>query len=66
VVHAASLTAKQRADLVGFARASYAAQQDSARSAAKEAEDPYGKAVAEFAVAHARAVLKLLDAVPTG
>src|SRR5882757_6959110 len=66
VVHAASLTAKQRGDLVTFARASYAAQQDAARTAAKEAADPYGKAVAEFAVAHARAVLKLLDAVPIG
>lgn len=66
VVHAASLTPKQRADLVSSAKASYAAQQDAARTAVKEAEDPYGKAVAEFAVAHARAVLKLLDAVPTG
>ena len=66
VVHAASLTPKQRTDLVSSAKASYAAQQDVARTAVKEAEDPYGKAVAEFAVAHAKAVLKLLDAVPTG
>jgi DNA-binding PadR family transcriptional regulator len=64
VVHAASLTPKQRGELVASARASYAAQQDAAKVAVKEAEDPYGKAVAEFAVAHARAVLKLLDAVP--
>lgn len=66
VVHAASLTAKQRAELVGAARSSYSAQQDAARASAKEADDPYAKAVAEFAVAHAKAVLKLLDAVPVG
>jgi hypothetical protein len=66
VVHAASLTPNQRTELVSSAKASYAAQQDAARVAVKEAEDPYGKAVAEFAVAHAKAVLKLLDAVPTG
>lgn len=65
LVHAGSLTAKQRAALVESARASYTANADAARTAAKSAEDPYEKAVAEFALAHARAVLKLLDAVPT-
>jgi hypothetical protein len=65
VVHAASLTPKQRVSLVDSARSSYSAQQDAARTAVKEASDPYAKAVAEFAVAQARAVLKLLDAVPT-
>jgi DNA-binding PadR family transcriptional regulator len=65
LVHAGSLTAKQRTAMVDSARASYSADQDEAKQAAKEATDPYEKAVAEFAVAHARAVLKLLDAVPT-
>lgn len=65
VVHAASLTPKQRVTLVDSARAAYSAQQDVAKATAKETSDPYDKAVAEFAVAHARAVLKLLDAVPT-
>lgn len=65
VVHAASLTPKQRGTLVDSARSAYSAQQDAARATAKEANDPYDKAVAEFALAHARAVLKLLDAVPT-
>jgi DNA-binding PadR family transcriptional regulator len=65
VVHAASLSPKQRVALVDSARSTYSAQQDAARATAKETNDPYSKAVAEFAVAHARAVLKLLDAVPT-
>jgi DNA-binding PadR family transcriptional regulator len=66
VVHAASLTPKQRGDLVGSAKASYGAAHEAARASAKESDDPYAKAVAEFAVAHAKAVLKLLDAVPLG
>ncbi len=64
LVHAGSLTAKQRVTLVDSAKVTYSAGQDAARNAAKEATDPYEKAVAEFAVAHAKAVLKLLDAVP--
>ena len=66
LVHAASLTAKQRAALVDSARAAYTADQDAARAAVKAAEDPYAKAVAEFGLAHAKAVLKLLDALPAG
>jgi len=66
VVHAASLSAKQRTALVDSARSAYSAAHDTARISAKEATDPYGKAVAEFAVAHAKAILKLLDAVPVG
>jgi DNA-binding PadR family transcriptional regulator len=64
LVHAGSLTAKQRGSLVDSAKATYSAGQEAARIASKEAADPYEKAVAEFAVAHAKAVLKLLDAVP--
>jgi DNA-binding PadR family transcriptional regulator len=65
LVHAGSLTAKQRQGLVDSARASYGAEQEAARTAVKAAEDAYAKAVAEFGLAHAKAVLKLLDAIPT-
>jgi DNA-binding PadR family transcriptional regulator len=65
LVHAWQLTAKQRATLVSSARADYVAQLDEARTEAKAATDPYLKAAADFAVAHRRAVLKLLDAIPT-
>ena len=66
LVHAGSLTAKQRAGLDRRPRvASYGEEQESAKIAAKTAEDPYAKAVAEFGLAHAKAVLKLLDAIPT-
>ncbi|MGI5502673.1 PadR family transcriptional regulator [Lentzea sp. CA-135723] len=65
LVHAGSLTAKQRESLITTARSTYGQEQESAKSAAKTAEDPYAKAVAEFGLAHAKAVLKLLDAIPT-
>jgi DNA-binding PadR family transcriptional regulator len=65
LVHAGSLTARQRADLVSRARQAYAARLDAARAAARAAGDQYTKAAADFAVAHNRAVLKLLDAIPT-
>ena len=65
LVHAGSLTAKQRQGLIDTARATYGQEQESAKLAAKTAEDPYAKAVAEFGAARARAVLKLLDSVPT-
>jgi len=64
LVHAGSLTAKQRAALVDAARAAYGQELDDARAAVKAAEDPYVKAVAEFGQAHARAALKLVDAIP--
>jgi DNA-binding PadR family transcriptional regulator len=66
LVHAGSLTVKQRAALLDTARATYSADLDASRAAVKAADDPYGKAVAEFGLAHARAALKLLDAIPTG
>ena len=65
LVHAGQLTAKQRANLVSSARADYVAHLEQARTEAKAATDPYAKAAADFTVAHRRAVLKLLDAIPT-
>ncbi|MBV9845026.1 MAG: helix-turn-helix transcriptional regulator [Kutzneria sp.] len=65
LVHASSLSAKQRATLVSTAKGVYGSQQDAYRAAVKAAEDPYTKAVAEFALAHSKAVLKLLDSIPT-
>lgn len=65
VVHAGQLTAKQRASLVSLARADYLGYLDEAKAEAKAATNPYAKAAADFTVAHRRAVLKLLDAIPT-
>jgi DNA-binding PadR family transcriptional regulator len=64
LVHAGSLTAKQRQSLLESARASYTQQLDEAKAATKAADGPYEKAVAEFAQAQAKAALKLLDAIP--
>lgn len=64
LVHASTLTAKQRATLIDSAKAVYAGEHDAARAAVKAAEDPYAKAIAEFGVARARAVIKLLDSIP--
>jgi hypothetical protein len=66
LMHANTLTAKQRASLVQTARERYQGDQEAARAAMKGAEDPYARAVAEFGLAYAKAVLKLLDAIPTG
>lgn len=65
LLHAGQLTPKQRANLVSSARTDYLGHLDEARADAKAAANPYTKAVAEFTVAHRRAVLKLLDAIPT-
>jgi len=64
LLHAGSLTPKQRATLVGVAREAYAGRLTTAKAAAKGERDPYRKAAADFAVAHTRAMLRLLDAVP--
>ncbi|WP_424184517.1 PadR family transcriptional regulator [Actinokineospora sp. G85] len=64
LVHANTLTAKQRTALIDSAKAAYAAEHDASRAAVKVAEDPYAKAIAEFGVARAKAVLKLLDSIP--
>jgi DNA-binding PadR family transcriptional regulator len=65
LMHAGHLTPKQRSQLVSSARADYLSHLDEARADAKAAGNAYTKAVAEFTVAHRRAVLKLLDAIPT-
>ncbi len=64
LLHAEMLTATQRATLVGASREAYAERLAAARAAARGEPDPYLKAVADFTVAHTRAVLKLLDAIP--
>lgn len=63
LLHAGSLTPNQRSRLIHAGREAYAQRLDAARTAAKTQDDPYAKAVAEFVVAHARAVQKLLDTV---
>ncbi|MFC4001837.1 PadR family transcriptional regulator [Prauserella oleivorans] len=63
VVHAGVLTPKQRQNLFESARATYTEELDEAKAAVKAAPDPLAKAVAEFGQAHAKAALKLLDAV---
>jgi DNA-binding PadR family transcriptional regulator len=65
LLNAGSLTVKQRAELVGASRTVYAARLSAARSAARGETDPYRKAVADFTVGHLRAIVKLLDAIPT-
>lgn len=65
LLHAGSLTPKQRTALVGSAREAYGEQLSRARAEAKQADDPYAKAVADFTVAHIRAMIKLLDSIPT-
>ncbi len=65
LAYAGALTPKQRASLVGSARDAYAGRLMEARAVVRAADDPYAKAVAEFTVGHLRAVIKLLDAIPT-
>lgn len=65
LVHADTLTAKQRSALVESAKQVYTTEHEDARTAAKNADGAYAKAVAEFGVARAKAVLKLLDAIPS-
>ncbi|HET9253854.1 MAG TPA: PadR family transcriptional regulator [Pseudonocardiaceae bacterium] len=65
LAHAGQLTPKQRANLVNTARADYSGHLDEARARVNTADNPYTKAVAEFTVAHRRAMLTLLDAIPT-
>ena len=64
LLHARSLGARQRAELVRTSREAYTERLAMARAAARGERDPYRKAAADFAVAHVRAVLKLLDAIP--
>jgi DNA-binding PadR family transcriptional regulator len=65
LVLAASLSDKQRGDLLAQARQAYTTQLEKARAALKATDDPYARAAADFVVGHTRAVLKLLDSIPT-
>ncbi len=65
LVHADALTAKQRAALIESAKKVYSEEHEAARAAVKAADGAYSKAIAEFGVARAKAVLKLLDSIPT-
>jgi DNA-binding PadR family transcriptional regulator len=64
LLHAGALPVEKRADLVRTGREAFGARLASARSAARGEPDPYRRAVADFAVAHNRAMVKLLDAIP--
>jgi DNA-binding PadR family transcriptional regulator len=64
LLHSGSLSVGQRAELVRGGREVYAARLVEARAAARGERDPYRRAVADFAVAHTRAMVRLLDAVP--
>jgi DNA-binding PadR family transcriptional regulator len=64
LLHARTLGARQRAELLRTSREAYTERLAAARATARGEADPYRKAVADFAVAHVRAVLRLLDAIP--
>ena len=64
LLYAGTLSVKQRAELVRSSREAYTSRLAAARAAARGEPDTYRKAVADFTVAHVRAVLKLLDAIP--
>ncbi|ALE74848.1 Transcriptional regulator, PadR family [Pseudonocardia sp. Ae168_Ps1] len=64
LLHAGSLTVKQRTELLRSAREAYTERLAEARAAARATDDPYERPVADFAVAHTRAMIKLIDAVP--
>lgn len=65
LLHAGSLTVKQRSDLVRASREAYTERLAQARAVARDTDDPFGRPVADFAVAHTRAMIKLIDAIPT-
>ncbi|WP_020497651.1 PadR family transcriptional regulator [Sciscionella marina] len=65
IAHADALTQKQRTALVEQAKARYVGEQEAAKAAARAADGPYAKAIAEFANAQNKALLKLLDSIPT-
>ncbi|MFP5068645.1 PadR family transcriptional regulator [Pseudonocardia nantongensis] len=64
LLQAGRLTVKQRTELLRSAREAYTERLAEARAAAKATDDPYGRPVADFAVAHTRAMIKLIDSVP--
>ena len=63
--YADALSEEDRARLVATSRSAYVDRLKAAQEAVSAAEDPCGRAVAEFAVAHLEAMLTLLDAIPT-
>lgn len=63
LLHAGELTGPQRQRLVDGARLVLAQRLASARTAAEAAEGPYAVAAAEFAVAHVKAVSKVVERV---
>jgi DNA-binding PadR family transcriptional regulator len=63
LVHAGSLSGKQRSDLLEQAKSVSAERLEAARTAAKATADAHAKAAAEFSVAHARALVKLVDSI---
>ncbi|MGQ0573079.1 MAG: PadR family transcriptional regulator [Pseudonocardia sp.] len=65
LMHAEALTIEQRVELVDGARAAFAARLAELRSTARGEADPYRRAVADFTVAHTRAMVRLLDSIPT-
>jgi DNA-binding PadR family transcriptional regulator len=64
LLHAGALPTEERKRLVHAGREVFAARLAAARATARGESDPYRRAVADFAVAHNRAMVKLLDAVP--
>lgn len=64
LLQAGRLTVKQRTDLLRSAREAYTERLADARTVAKATDDPYERPVADFAVAHTRAMIKLIDSVP--
>ena len=63
LVHAETLTAKQRTALIDSAKQADTAEHDAARASAKSADGANAKAIAEYGVARAKATLKLLDSI---
>lgn len=63
--YAGMLTTRQRTELVRSGRELYTARLESARAAARNERDPYRKAIADFVVAHNRAMVRLLDTIPS-
>lgn len=61
-INAARVTSKQRVELIAAAREHYTSVADQAKAAAKDAEG-VDKAVEQFAQAHAKAALKLIEAI---
>lgn len=63
VLHAGALPTKERRALAGSAKRVYTAEYDAARATAAGVSDRYEKALAEYAAARLKAVLKLVDAI---